>query len=301
MRVLYVANHDQPNSNDDEGAISHALTKLGHYVTRIPELKGYKACKLKADFVLFHKWKDVVALRELKIPRVCWYFDLVDFPDPTLERRNLGRRDWMAHILPHTDIMFCTDGNWVLEDCTGKMIWMTQGADERVRPSQRGRGSRSCNILFTGISALGGQGRLSFVNEMKERYGEEFYHIPSGVYREELAKEISSAAIVVAPDSPITGLYWSNRVYNVLGLRGFLLHPDCSGIRRQYTDGEHLVLYKDREHLHSLIQYYLDQPLERDRIAEAGYKQTLSYHTYTNRIQQLVRVVKEKIDGRANS
>lgn len=292
MRIIYVAKHDS-GGNDDEGAIYHALTSLGHDVQRCREDVGHRAHHLQpADLLLFHKWDDVATLRKFRCPRAFWYFDLVDFPDPTLAERCERRKDWFARILPHCDVGFCTDGDWVAADRTGKLRWLTQGADGRVvgrgAPQVRNPGYPSQPpILMTGIRN-GGTGRASFVDFMRETYGEQFQLVQRGVHGRAMADLIAGAKIVVAPDAPVTDHYWSNRVYNALGFGAFLLHPRCN-VTEQYPM---LTVYDDREHLKRVIDHWLGRDDVRLVISSLCYQCTIENHLYLHRCQRLLELLK---------
>jgi len=300
VKIIYVAKH-QSGGNDDEGAIGHALEQLGHEVIRIQERKGIKARNKEGDFLLFHKWEDIFAVGQSKLPKVFWYFDLVDFPDPTLAHRNNRRIQWMKEVTPLVDLGLCTDGDWVKQDTTGKLVHLTQGADERITKVDGPSTCPLCRkeaahipLLFTGIQR-GGVARQSFVKEMFDCYGTSFRHVIHGTHREDLADLLSSTAIVVAPDSPITNDYWSNRVYLTLGMGGFLLHPYCSQLADHYTDKKEIVFYHNREELHKLIRYYRGRLDEREKIQQAGYERTRREHTYKERCKKLIRLVQERV------
>jgi len=64
----------------------------------------------------------------------------------------------------------------------------------------------------------------------------------------------------------------SDRVYKVLGARGFLLTSDWEGRQELFTDGEDLVIYTDADDLNQKITYYLKNPEKRDKIRLQGYK-----------------------------
>lgn len=295
LKIAFVARHDQPNpSNDDEGAITHAFQELGHKVERLRESKGHLAHKLHwCDFLLFCKWLDCKTLARVEIPKVFYYFDLVTYPDPTLDARNRTRLAWMAQVLPLVDLGFCTDGDHTARDRTGKLVWLPQGADGRYV----GFGTAKQDtppILFTGITR-GGKVRADFVYEMSNVYGDSFRQVQSGVHGRELADLIASSKIVVAPDGPVSDRYWSNRVYLSLGFGAFLLHPYCEGLTKHYTDGQEVVFYRSREDLHDKIRYYLERPAERQRIAAAGLERTKREHLYRHRVERLVQIVKERL------
>lgn len=306
MRIVYVANHKQHNSNDDEGAITYALQQLGHEVIPVMEKTGKKCLKLKPDFFLFHKWSDFEAISRIQIPKVFWYFDLVDWPgDESLRSRCNARIGWMKITLSMVDLGFCTDGDWVRSatirsDTVGlnahKLIWLPQGADERVAgTTPNGSEQSRVPILFTGIGHRGGVERINFVHEMREKYGDKFTHIPSGVYGASLRDLIARTDIVVCPDSPITDHYWSNRVYMAAGFGAFLLHPYTEGLEQHYTQGTDLDYYRSREELHRLIRFYNTYPSARVSIARQAQERTLREHTYRHRCAQLIETVKEKL------
>lgn len=301
-KIVFVARHGVGFA-DDEGAITHALTALGHEVVCIHERKGKSVRHIRdADLLLFLKWDDAHALSQARCPRAFWYFDLVDWPsDPTLARRCAQRRAWMERITPLVDVGFCTDGDWVAADTTGKLVWLPQGADERVI----GRGDNVATeppvpILFTGTARGGGRVRESFVAEMAERYGDDFRHVrPTphhpGYYQRDLARLIASAQIVVAPDGPVTDRYWSNRVYNALGFGAFLLHPYCRELAKSYEDRREVVYYHSRDDLHRLIAHYRALPeAARREVSEGGLRRTLAGHTYRHRCEELLRVCRER-------
>ena len=305
MRVLYIAKHGQVPSNDDEGAIQYAFEQLGHEVTAIREVKAKNAlgyCKgTKHDLVLFHHWDDQATLhtlRKLDIPLVFWYFDLVDQRDPSVEGRSERRKGWMERTVPEVDLGFCTDGDWVFrwnhwgpEGHRDKLVRLNQGADVRVA----GKGLAPINslvipLLFTGTHR-GGAKRESFVSEMIETYGSMFRWVERGTYARKLADLIAQSHIVLAPDSPVTNMYWSNRVYNTLAFGGFLLHPLAHCLLEQYQDGKELVYYRSREDLHEKIRYYLGNPEARLRVSQAAVVRTVREHTYTNRVAELIRTL----------
>lgn len=338
MRILYVAKHGQANSNDDEGAIAHVLRELGHEVRCVDEkMQGPLALNLglarthpfDSDLVLFHKWSDWAVLSTIRIPKVFWHFDLVEFPsDPTLARRDTHRRSWMEAVIPYVDLGFCTDGEWV-EKMNGrliaepmtdpgeaviigghyptrhlnKLVWLPQGADERVV----GFGEMvepTIDILFTGSIYKCGKGRNSFVREMSNRYGMRFNWFDSGprgnpVYGRKLANLIAQSKVVVAPDSPIASRYWSNRVYTALGYGAFLLHPYCAELEltMHYQPDHEIKFYWDRQDLFDKIDLYLRDEKREHRLWQAtnGLERTRKEHLYRHRVSQLLRVVKERL------
>lgn len=301
MRILFLARHDG-HDNDDEGAVAHALSELGHDVTLVHEKRGKRQQpihSITADFCLFFKHQTVSEIQELskRMPCAFWYFDMVESVegDPTLKARSMHRLQWMSDVLPLVVAGFCTDGDWVAK-VGGPLVHLTQGADARV--AGLGKAKEGVPpIIFTGM-VNHGQKRVEHVRRLGQRYGDKFGVLgDSGprhrVHGRALADVFASAKIVVAPDGPSTDRYWSNRVYLTTSLGGLLLHPYCEELTKQYPPGV-LQYYRDRDELEELIDYYLTHEEARKVHMLRAYEWTLSYHTYKDRCAELLRVVRER-------
>lgn len=288
MKILYVAKHGS-GGNNDEDAITHSFRALGHEVILIPENNPRNIPRHKDyDFCLFHKWDNIAFFNYVRSLKVFWWFDLVDWPDPETAKRSHRRVNWMRKMVPRVDFGFLSDGDWVNQDTSGKLYRLNQGADERDMCKLTRE--KECDILFTGIAKGGGFYRRTFVQEL-EKIPYSFRHIKYGTHGKELAEEIAKARIVVAPDSPVTDYYWSNRVYLSLGFGAFLLHPYCDKLAEQYKDGEEIVFYCSREELKDKIAHYVSRPNERNRIARNGFEKTKECHLYRHRCQELLDVI----------
>lgn len=298
MKILYIGRHRQVRSNDDEGAIAHALTELGHQVVCAEEARITGLGHLpKSDLILFNKWNSIRRVRR-DCPAVFWYFDLVLHPDPTLRSRCETRLRWMNETVPHVDLGFLTDGDFVDADHTGKLVWLPQGADERVAGKGTRHGDRSKPLLYTGIVKNGGEDRISWYKELVDRYGPQLTHYSNGIYGREMADKIAEHHIVLAPDSPVTSCYWSNRVWNALGFGAFMIHPYCSRLAGMYQDCKEIIFYKSRQEMYELIDLYLPDVDGRHEIASAGLARTLAEHTYRHRAKQLLDTVRMRLGVR---
>lgn len=87
----------------------------------------------------------------------------------------------------------------------------------------------------------------------------------------------------------------SLRVFDVLGCGGFLITNYQPEIAELFVDGEDLVMYTDMDDLLQKIDYYLNHPEERQRIAKNGQKKVLSKHTYKDKLAQIIETVTENI------
>ena len=306
MRIVYVGKH-AAKDNEDENAITYALRQLGHQVLEIEvqRTQPVKWCGLTGDFLLFNKWCDPHALSQLQIPAVKWDWDLVESHDPTIARLDAIRRREVEPVEPYCAVCFYSDGDWVAKD-PAKRVQLFQGADERYVGYGEAR-SGVAPILFTGRLDCHGKGRSGQIRALQEHYGDRFAIVgdpPSTkVHGRTLADLFASTKVVIAPVTPSTDHYWSNRVYLTLGLGGLLLHPYCRGLVEQYpaeganppTYGTRLLMYRSEEELRRMIDYYLRYEDEREIIRRAGHEHTMAHHTYRHRCADLVRIVKERL------
>lgn len=79
------------------------------------------------------------------------------------------------------------------------------------------------------------------------------------------------------------------RVFETLGCRAFLLSEKLS-VDNPFS-GEHLVEFDTFEELCDKIRYYLDHEKERMHIAEKGYTEALTRHTYTRRAGEIAQIM----------
>lgn len=316
MRILYVANHNC-GDNDDEGAIAYALRSLGHTVHTVHEKARHRDPGQRMllgergyDFCLFHKWATVSELAEVRVPCAFWYFDMIRpvDGDTSLLPRSESRVKWMVDVLrlPNVVAGFCTDGDWV-DDCPlvgrEKLYWLVQGADERAAGFGTSTVRDHPPILFTGMKHHGRK-RADHLDRLKERYGERFVMLGDGgpkyrVHGRALADLFAAAKVVVAPDGPSTDRYWSNRVWLTLSLGGFLLHPYCRGL----VDDPHpwrcppaaLVTYRTRDELEGLIDFYLREDESREAMRRAGHDHVLTHCLYRHRCAELLKVMEGRV------
>lgn len=293
MKIVYIANHHQRSSTDDEGAITHALRVLGHEVLCYEERHPQKAVKERGvDFVLFHHWKTAYAYVHLfNAPKVMWYFDLVDAKDPSVAVRSGRRIKAITSTMQSVQAAFFTDGDWVADDTTKKAFHLSQGADERIV----GRGTYSPGVpplLFTGMRRGNGSGRVAFVEEMSARYGDKFLHLTQH-YREELRDYIASTEITVCPSSPVTDRYWSNRVYNAAGFGGCILHPYSTGLAEHFEEYE-VATYRNAQEMHVMIDFLLKNQSNRELLSENALARVQEQHLYRHRVEKMLFILKEQ-------
>jgi len=81
------------------------------------------------------------------------------------------------------------------------------------------------------------------------------------------------------------------RVFETLATRSFLLTNEIPTLGELFEDGKHLVTYRTLDEAVEKARYYMEHEAERERIAEAGYREVLAKHTYKHRIERIAEVM----------
>lgn len=121
--------------------------------------------------------------------------------------------------------------------------------------------------------------------------------------RQENLRDLVASSTIIVGDSCLAPRadggpmhsYLSDRLPELIGRGGFLLHPYVDGVTdgTVFTDGEHLVTWKlgDFDDLDRKIDYYLAHPDERERIAKAGAAHVAENLTYTVLLRKVLEAV----------
>lgn len=96
--------------------------------------------------------------------------------------------------------------------------------------------------------------------------------------------------------SPQKQGYTSNRLYNILASAGFCLTLYFPGIEELFKNHEHLVWFHDEDDMMQEIEHYLDNPLERLRVAESGHRLFKEKHSAEARLKNMF----DNMEGESN-
>lgn len=88
--------------------------------------------------------------------------------------------------------------------------------------------------------------------------------------------------------------YTSNRPYEILANHGFLLIKYFDGIEDIFENHKHCVWFKTIDEMAKVIDYYIDKPKERKKIAEVGHKLFLEKHTFDCRLDNILDIMDGK-------
>jgi spore maturation protein CgeB len=80
-------------------------------------------------------------------------------------------------------------------------------------------------------------------------------------------------------------------VFEALACGTFVLTDSQRDVLALFKDGEHLAAFTDARDLRQKVTYFLARPEVRNRIATGGRREVLKKHTYTRRLETLLRVV----------
>jgi len=80
------------------------------------------------------------------------------------------------------------------------------------------------------------------------------------------------------------------RVFEALGMACFCLTNEIPPEFRVFEDRKHLAYYNNGN-LEGLITHYLARDADREAIAQRGYAEVMSKHTYNHRVSQILKDV----------
>lgn len=288
-----------------ENYIAYGLEQLGYTVLRVNEsaVRSAKqvlgaAIKYKVEFVLLSKGhfassdEAIDLLRKHKFITVGWMFDLF-FNVPAF----FGRRT-LTNSTFKSDICCMTDGGHKVE-------WRNFRVNHRLlrqgihKPDAHYGTSiaKHPEIVFIGTYSY--DERIKLVNFLRNTYGSNFKHYGRGgdvrEIRGKALNDVLASAKIVVGDSMPSPNYWSNRIYEIMGRGGFLLHPIVEGIETEFIDGKHFVgyAYGNHQSVKEKIDYYLTHEQEREAIRKAGHEHVKKNFTYIERSKQLIKYVEE--------
>ncbi|MBF0177634.1 MAG: glycosyltransferase family 1 protein [Magnetococcales bacterium] len=80
----------------------------------------------------------------------------------------------------------------------------------------------------------------------------------------------------------------SDRIFNVLRARGFLLASRQATLCEVFKEGIDLEMYTTVEELLDKIRFYEENTQAREKIARQGYENVIHNHTFANRIREML-------------
>ena len=310
MKVLVIG---RSRRRDIEASIYRALKRTGHTTAILDERRALKLVGLRTasrylylrarafrpDRIILSKPlglrpQEIRALSE-RAHTVMWYRDIRIPPDPEIVAR---ARE--VHTL------FLTPGGQAQEyEAAGvrRALFLPDGVDPELDYPVARDPAYACDVAFLGSGA--DEYRANLLERIKqrcvlktwgtgwERYGERVGWVGRPAYYEEFRKVCSSAKIVIGIDrqfhtqNRVWG-YSSNRMWRVMAAGGLYLGPASPGLRELVGDGEHCALFDNDDHALALIDRYLRNAAERERMRKQGLAWVRAHHTFDQRLHNLL-------------
>lgn len=167
-------------------------------------------------------------------------------------------------------------------------------------------GDKNNDVIFVGSRGYHPEYpyRPLLIDWLKETYEERFGHYSGeqeaiGLKRGLELNQLFADTKVVVGDSLCLGFdypwYWSDRIYETLGRGGFLIMPYIRGMEKEFEDGKHLVNYEygDFKQLKYLIDYYINNPVEREAIRKAGHEYVKNNYSYNHRWKAILDAISQ--------
>ena len=307
MRIALLGNFSVGFSTESE-LFWTLEERLGHEVVRLQENKiptheVVSTCRERGVklfiYVHTHGW-DVVGnistdrmiedLRNAGIKTCSFHLDRF-WGLNTLDQREdrIG-----THAFWKTDVVFTADGgnDAKFAERGIKHVWLPPAVVER--DCYFGKPSLQFNspLCFAGADGYHPEYpfRSMLVTRLRELYGANF-RVYQGI-REAPLNDLYATVRVVVGDHCFAGAprYWSDRVPETIGRGGFLIAPATEGLE---IPG--LVTYEpqDIEDLRKKINYFIDDDHQTERIQlrNAAHEDVKKNHTYTNRMQTLLKTM----------
>lgn len=318
MNISFVGHFDRREDGwkTDEERVATALERAGANVSRIGAHDADLEDRLRtsaSDWVLFSKIKSqdpdlVTRLRDhqLQTGFAQILFDLMDFKDrivrgvPWIRR---SRRSWWLPIARQMDVVFLREKDHLAR--YGRQgvrgYYLDQACDADESPASDVPPRMSCDVAFFGtyfpdrarmLRRLA-QGRtIRIYSDRPRSWVWRGLLAEPAAYGLCLAQAVAGAKIVYGESarSDVYG-YWSDRVYRILGHRGFFLTRYAPGLEDFFTNHEHLVWGRDDDEIEALAARYLADEPARRRIAAAGFSHVRAHHTYDHRARELLGVL----------
>lgn len=122
-------------------------------------------------------------------------------------------------------------------------------------------------------------------NKIKSLYMGEY------IYNESKAKSVLAAKINLNTLHPTEINSLNARAFEIAGIGGFQMIHWRAGLKDLFEDGKELVSFNNFDELIEKINFYLNNPDERKRIASAGQIRAYKDHTYQKRLTTIIEVV----------
>ena len=108
----------------------------------------------------------------------------------------------------------------------------------------------------------------------------------------EMYRVLARSRITVNHHIDIAGDYANNmRLFEATGVGALLITDWKENLHEMFELEKEVVAFRSPEECVELVRYYLEHDDERETIARAGQKRTLTQHTYRQRMEELITIL----------
>lgn len=134
-----------------------------------------------------------------------------------------------------------------------------------------------------------GVGSLPATSPIRERHGGEVWGLD--MYRSLACSRITLNRHINVAENNANNM----RLYEATGVGAMLLTDRKDNLHELFDIGREVVAYSSKEEAAELVRHCLEHPDEALQIARAGQARTLREHTYSQRMQELVPILKRHL------
>ena len=211
-------------------------------------------------------------LEELKIPKVCYLIDTHLHLEKHIE------------IAKRFDVVFLAQKEYVQavqSQGNSQVFWLPLACDPEIHGKVEVE--KEWDVGFVGSITPANPRRKALLDKI----GSKFELKVDRKFMDEMARHFCQSRVV-----------FNNAIRNDLNMRVFeamctgsmLVTDAAEGVSDLFESGKHYAEYKD-ENVCEVIQDYLDNPDEREKIARAGREEVLEKHTYSHRAAQVIETL----------
>lgn len=177
----------------------------------------------------------------------------------------------------YSDVVFCMQTPYMIADD----IWLPYAVDNNwFYPETLDMAFDAC------IIGLQYQQRTDLVNRLRSKGKTVFYD--NGQVFNEYRTIYNSSRVALSwsslNDTPV-------RVYEAMGMKRPLVANRTPDIMRLFKDGVHFLGFDSLDEAEQQVNYLLEHPMFASEMAQAGYNEVMSKHTWKHRIDEMLKVI----------
>ncbi|WP_438979920.1 glycosyltransferase family protein [Polynucleobacter sp.] len=310
MLIAFLGNFQVDFSSETHH--SKTLQSMGHTVFELQEGQVTSdevlRVALKCDMFIWihtHGWHTtgtdtmrhvLMVLKRQGIPSVTYHLDLWLGID---RARDMSEDYWTIANFFTVDKQMA---EWLNENTQTKGHYLQAGVYDKECYLTEPKPIAPFDVAFVGSRTYHPewQYRPQLVDWLRATYGKRFAHFGNdgaGVVRGHDLNRLYADTPVIIGDTLCKGFdypyYYSDRVFETTGRGGFIIHPYIKGLEDCFDLKTELITYEfgNWDQLKGLIDHYVANPEERNKIRLAGHERTKRDHTYRNRWQSIIEKI----------